>query len=560
MPINGNVKVTRSVLPSGVAGVDATVKKMVQLAHSTWGSKSKRIRFLAMDIVNRAGISSKDYYGEIVAIHNWVRDKIRYFRDPVGQETLADPEQTAFNLKGGDCDDMTILEIALLGAIGISAYPVVVGTQPDNYSHVYLYAMVPAGSLTNAGMTVPLDPIMKQWPAGREADASKIKAKKTYPQYADPSALSGASMGTIGHLGGYAVGPSYLDTEESHATELLSPDKQSCYMYADKTVANGVRATQPMSGIDAMMGARVVRPVLPPGATFTNTSPGDGGTVLVSAGQLVPNGFLRAEPDLQQTMTMSPASDAILGPRGPIQAWRANQEHAGMARVHASPVPSIQKQLAANAITAQGVPTVVGQKRYEIPSAAQASREQRGHRGAYGTHLMDKPNTYTLHRKPNVKLGQSAMPQTLHGALGHYTALAGALGDQIDDVMRQMQNAPVAVQDNGRAVIANLQQQKEQAETQALGLKQALNRKGLTQRTLPNAGCRCPAVQAQERAVAQNDNAATASAMPWAASPGGVNGLAGVITDTLESPFVYIPLIALVGVVAWKATHRKKRK
>jgi len=34
---------------------------------------------------------------------------------------------------------MTILEIALLGSLGIQSYPVVIGTQPGPISHVYLH-------------------------------------------------------------------------------------------------------------------------------------------------------------------------------------------------------------------------------------------------------------------------------------------------------------------------------------------------------------------------------------------------------------------------------------
>ncbi len=102
---DGDIPVSRSVLPEGEAGVDATVEKMVEMAKGVYGARSAKIRALAINIVNQAKVADKDYFGMIQAIHNWVRDHIRYVRDPIGQETLSYPEETAFNSKGEDCLD-----------------------------------------------------------------------------------------------------------------------------------------------------------------------------------------------------------------------------------------------------------------------------------------------------------------------------------------------------------------------------------------------------------------------------------------------------------------------
>lgn len=201
---NGDIPIDRSRLPDDPSAVDVTVRKMVEMAKGPYGARSAKIRALAINLVNAARVPDKDYYGMIVAIHNWVRDTIRYMKDPVGQETLSYPEETAFNSLAGDCDDKTILEMALLGSIGIRSYPVVIGlVQPGLYSHVYLHAMVPTSkSTSHGGEVIPLDPIMRDWPVGKEAPASKVKAKKLY------SDLSGLPM-----LNGYADGPDYLDTQ-----------------------------------------------------------------------------------------------------------------------------------------------------------------------------------------------------------------------------------------------------------------------------------------------------------------------------------------------------------
>ena len=202
--VSGDIPVKRGVLPEGEAGVDETVARMVRMAHGQYGAKSPKVRALAINILNRANVPDKDYYGMIIAVHNWTRDNIRYVLDTVAQETLSHPEETLFNSLAGDCDDQVIAEIALLSSIGIQAWPVVVGRAPGQYSHVYLYAQVPPGKHRYAGKIIPLDPIMREWPAGREAP---LPARKQYRQYATGSENT---MDGLGFLGAYAEGPSYL--------------------------------------------------------------------------------------------------------------------------------------------------------------------------------------------------------------------------------------------------------------------------------------------------------------------------------------------------------------
>lgn len=117
---NGNVNVERTVLPDGVPGVDMTVARMNEIAFGEYGSRSAKIRALAINIVRKAGIAEKDYYGEIRAIHNWVRDKIRYTKDPINQETLSHPEEMAFNTLAGDCLDEDTLLLTPTGLVRIA--------------------------------------------------------------------------------------------------------------------------------------------------------------------------------------------------------------------------------------------------------------------------------------------------------------------------------------------------------------------------------------------------------------------------------------------------------
>jgi len=100
---SGKVPVHFMTLPSGRAGTDGTVALMRKIATGRYGSRSPKIRALAINILRQAGVPEKDYRAETVALHNWVRDNIRYTMDVAGQETLSHPEEVAFNTKAGDC-------------------------------------------------------------------------------------------------------------------------------------------------------------------------------------------------------------------------------------------------------------------------------------------------------------------------------------------------------------------------------------------------------------------------------------------------------------------------
>lgn len=259
---DGNVPVERYKLPaSQMAAVDATVEKMQEIAHSQYGSKSPKVRATAINIIRQAKVAEKDYYGQIVAIHDWIKRNILYVKDPVGQETLSYPEEILFNTRAGDCDDMVVLEMALLGSIGIKSFPVVMGVNPQVYSHVYLKAIVPPGKHRMANKVIPLDPIMKNWKAGQQAPKSRRKIQKEYPATEIP-AMSGqdddladmfSGLAADG-LGEYYEGPSYLDTEESHAQNLLVADDYEGGLTKHRTMATTPHAAVPMNGMDALFG------------------------------------------------------------------------------------------------------------------------------------------------------------------------------------------------------------------------------------------------------------------------------------------------------------------
>lgn len=120
-------------LPSGVAGTRHTLKRMAGFARSEQGKLSPEIRHLSMRLV--AHCPPKNEICEIINIHRFVRDKIRYIKDIDGVETLTTPEKT-LETGAGDCDDKSTLIAAMLGSIGYKTRFVAVGPMPKIFTHV----------------------------------------------------------------------------------------------------------------------------------------------------------------------------------------------------------------------------------------------------------------------------------------------------------------------------------------------------------------------------------------------------------------------------------------
>jgi predicted transglutaminase-like cysteine proteinase len=123
--------VTLAEIPDGVAGIRATLALMVKLAQL--GKVNFAVRNKALGLVR--GLAQKDYFSEVKAIHEYVRDSIRYVRDIEGVETVAAPDKTLLSLQG-DCDDKSLLVAALLLSIGHPVRFVAVGDSPNNFVHV----------------------------------------------------------------------------------------------------------------------------------------------------------------------------------------------------------------------------------------------------------------------------------------------------------------------------------------------------------------------------------------------------------------------------------------
>lgn len=130
------------------------------------GLADVEVRQMAERIV--AGLRQKDYAAEIAAVHGFVRDRVRYTRDPDGVEMLQKPVRI-LEVRQGDCDDKSILVCALLGSIGHKTRLVAIGPSNNNFAHVFAQVRNPAqrnpmapNAWINLECTEP-------WPVGRGA-------------------------------------------------------------------------------------------------------------------------------------------------------------------------------------------------------------------------------------------------------------------------------------------------------------------------------------------------------------------------------------------------------
>lgn len=140
-PSGSNYKVSAKLsgLPSGREGTIATLKQMREFAKAGVRSSDQLVRNTALAIFRRKGVPPRKWLSEIRALHEYVRDCIRYVRDPLHVELVQTPEAT-LRIGQGDCDDKSTLLASLLIATGHPCRFVAVGMGGHPFSHVLVEA------------------------------------------------------------------------------------------------------------------------------------------------------------------------------------------------------------------------------------------------------------------------------------------------------------------------------------------------------------------------------------------------------------------------------------
>lgn len=132
-------------------------------------------RKLALNILAQYGVRSHHFVDESLAIGDYVKNKVRYVRDPENVEYLQDPldliKQIQAGTAQGDCDDMALLIATLLLSVGHQPlFRAVRYEQPlGNFNHIYVvdYDKNPYGQRER----IVLDAILKDREIGSEVQS-----------------------------------------------------------------------------------------------------------------------------------------------------------------------------------------------------------------------------------------------------------------------------------------------------------------------------------------------------------------------------------------------------
>lgn len=131
--------------------------------------------FVTREIVT--GVSGFDERSEIDKCFEFCRDKIRYRKDPVKVERVADLWSCLYYLNNdepeGDCGIKSVALATTLSLIGYKPFFVVIRQNPMSSSFNHVYCGVELG-----GKFLPLDPTPEDEPAGFEYEAIQ---KAMYP-------------------------------------------------------------------------------------------------------------------------------------------------------------------------------------------------------------------------------------------------------------------------------------------------------------------------------------------------------------------------------------------
>jgi transglutaminase-like putative cysteine protease len=140
------------------------------------GERSVMVRQLTGRVV--AHLQPKDYLSEIIAVRNFVTEKVRFMNDPLTTEWISDPQRlveeiTARGSTVGDCDDIASLIAAMARQLGREVELVVVGFgAPGQYSHVFTRVKEP-----KSGRWIVTDPV-----AGSD-EAKMLRRVTTYRRF-----------------------------------------------------------------------------------------------------------------------------------------------------------------------------------------------------------------------------------------------------------------------------------------------------------------------------------------------------------------------------------------
>jgi hypothetical protein len=139
----GNLpQISETEVGDGLSGNIQTIDLMKKVARLRSGDQL--LRKLALNILANYRVKSHYFVDEALAIGDYVKNKVRYVRDPDNIERLQDPIDMIKDIQNGtaqgDCDDMALVTAALLLSVGHQPlFRAVRYEQPlGNFNHIYV--------------------------------------------------------------------------------------------------------------------------------------------------------------------------------------------------------------------------------------------------------------------------------------------------------------------------------------------------------------------------------------------------------------------------------------
>ena len=144
---------TETPLLSGDAGTYQSLSAMRAAIETD--RTSPFVRNAAVQAI--AGAPERNFLSEVTGILDYVRERVRYTRDPLDVEYVQTPDFMLRAIRrdgtvSGDCDDSAVLFAALAEAVGYETRFSVLGEAGENYAHVIVEVR------DNAGRWIPVDP------------------------------------------------------------------------------------------------------------------------------------------------------------------------------------------------------------------------------------------------------------------------------------------------------------------------------------------------------------------------------------------------------------------
>lgn len=126
-------------IPSGEAGINATLKIMARLARQY--KANPLVRQTAARAATSAGCDGRDDLCVAGALQRWTQQNITYLHDVMNVETLQTPDYT-LQERYGDCDDQALLMASMLMSVDVPAAFCAVGIDGGPFTHVLTMAIL----------------------------------------------------------------------------------------------------------------------------------------------------------------------------------------------------------------------------------------------------------------------------------------------------------------------------------------------------------------------------------------------------------------------------------